>query len=356
MSGPLDFDQIVHLAAASPASHTRLTQLLSEVDAEVSRIMSRADGAPPAPLTTSILTAASESMSTERGPQASPNWAIVERLCDRIGGMQRALKAPSAKQSPGVNRTGDSGLGAASARSIPSCGGPSSESAGLSRLEEMLCQLESQVCRSLSAAEGELCAGASAKPRLDELSAEVEALQRRKLALQEDVNALRKQKNELEGGISALHWCRGGFSMQLGHMSPRAASTASNLSMLEPYVAAQPCAVAGSARTPVVGGGLLSVPVAAAGGLQGPVVPRTAAGPRTISPAQSVNIPVAPRIAGGGAEAQQVLCEMQPSLVSPTSPRTCRTISTPAVPYPNFQRTGTPQVSSRPGLYINQQS
>lgn len=295
MAAPLDFDQIVQLAAASPETHTRLTQLLSEVDVEVGRILARADGACRAPTTAAVLTAARDTEAgPERCPPAAPQRAIVDRLCDRIGSMQRALTSPSEKQLCSLSRVNLSDYSAAG-----------EEGTGLSRLEDMVSSLESQVCRSFCS-EGELAPCLAMKLRLDDLAAEVEALQRRKMALKEDINTLLKQKNELEGGISALHWCRGGLSMQLGHMTPQVNSSTSNIGRHEPCVLAHSggasvtlpaglvATISSPSRARSVGGGFLSESRTAASGIRGPMTSRTAAAPAPAALSLSLTLPVAP--------------------------------------------------------------
>jgi len=242
LGGPLDLEQIERLAAAPPEAQLRLTQLLAEVNNEVARILSgqsdtgtsscagtaagAGTDAGPSAGTPSMSTRAPGGDNGDGSPAVAPTRLIVERLCDRVNCMQSALRALDAKQQHG-GRVIDQPTLAAAHRTCETvdggfAGAGTPHVPGLSRLEDMLCHLESQVCSTLPRVEDD---SATISSRRDDLRTEIEDLEQRRFALQADIRLLMKQKNELEGGISALQWCRSGLSMQLGQMQPQASSS-----------------------------------------------------------------------------------------------------------------------------------
>mmetsp|Transcript_55842 Transcript_55842/g.107758 ORF Transcript_55842/g.107758 Transcript_55842/m.107758 type:complete len:671 (+) Transcript_55842:30-2042(+) len=205
----IDFEQIVEFAASSPEAHGRLSQLLAEVDSEVTRILA-ARGVVPAE-------------KAERPEKAGSTVNLAhfsEPLTPAAEGFRESSPASTPDVRPFRERMGETRKWDVMDRDLMKESLPQLED-----LEGLLCDLEARIkpageeipsarrrssmpgATKVAPAEG--CSGNMAVAGDPELRVELDDLELKKSSLQEEIHKLTKQKSELEGGISALKWCRG---------------------------------------------------------------------------------------------------------------------------------------------------
>lgn len=260
LSGLLDGEQFAQLIAASPHSQQRLTELLEEVNSEISKILSNAEldssvggggrdpaqqasgdgrdvdggdgsrGTAAAParasqgdLSSRSHVGGSSAPSGSQGPRlrARPGRydsqsggtssnarasVIVQRLCNRVDSLQSSLKVFEQRRrqdnSPRDMSQEDGALMSNREEESSSPRAVVNGIAGLSRLEDMLCRLESQV-RTSFPVDSPLppgSAGGAASSR-GGLVVEVGELEQKKLTLEEEIALLIKQKQEMSGTL-----------------------------------------------------------------------------------------------------------------------------------------------------------
>lgn len=228
LSGLLDSEQLAQLIAAPSSSQSRLVELLEEVNREITTILTKNDLDSSTVSATSVTTGdvsdppanghvirrssgrkptdSRQAPSTQRhisttspsNRQASTT-GIVSRLCNRVDSLQSSLKVFESKR-----RIGSSPLDSKNPATRQQCdsnGTAESESsiAGLSRLEDMLGRLESQVRASFPVPE-EVPAEGSRQVETFEMG----VLEQKKNCLEEEIILLMKQKQELESHNSPL--------------------------------------------------------------------------------------------------------------------------------------------------------
>lgn len=129
-------------------------------------------------------TAAVEAVVRNRAgaDEAVPAERIVEHLCDRVSGIQRVLQGREAERDAAA-RPGRAGAEADSAAG--SQGGADISVPVLSKLEDMICTLETTVRRAAPAG--------TETTKYETLNADLVQLQRRKHEMEEELRALEKQ-------------------------------------------------------------------------------------------------------------------------------------------------------------------